>query len=55
MECWATATGGIKMTTTGASTPVPVEQEPSGNDLDDAIGDYVRAYLLWHGRTARSS
>ncbi len=38
------------MTTTGASTPVPVEQEPSGNDLDGAIGDYVRTYVLWHGR-----
>ena len=38
------------MTTTGASTPVPIEQEPSGNDLDDAIGDYVRTYVLWHGQ-----
>ena len=38
------------MTTTGASTPVPVEDEPRRDDLDDAIGDYVRTYVLWHGR-----
>ena len=38
------------MTTTSTSTPVPVEEEPSGNDLDGAIRDYVRTYVLWHGR-----
>ena len=38
------------MTTTSTSTPVPVEEEPTSNDLDDAIGDYVRTYVLWHGQ-----
>ncbi len=32
------------------STPIPVEEEPSGNDLDGAIRDYVRTYVLWHGQ-----
>ena len=38
------------MTTTSSSVPMPVEDEPIGNDLDDAIGDYVRTYVLWHGQ-----
>ena len=38
------------MTIASTGTPVPVEEEPSGNDLDDAIGDYVRTYVLWHGK-----
>ena len=42
MECWATATGGIRLTTTNTRAPMPVEDEPTGNDLDDAIRDYVR-------------
>ena len=32
------------------STPIPAEEEPIGNDLDDAIGDYVRTFVLWHGQ-----
>jgi DNA invertase Pin-like site-specific DNA recombinase len=50
MECWATATGGIRLTTTNTRAPMPVEDEPTGNDLDDAIRDYVRTHVLWHGR-----
>ena len=38
------------MTTTGAGAPIPVEDEPAENDLDCAIRDYVRTYVLWHGR-----
>ena len=38
------------MTTTNVSTPIPVDDEPSCNDLADAIRDYVRTYVLWHGR-----
>ena len=36
------------MTTTNTSTPIPVEDE-SHDDLDYAIRDYVRTYVLWHG------
>ena len=50
MECWATATGGIRLTTTNTSTPIPVEDESHDGDLDYAIRDYVRTYALWHGR-----
>ena len=32
------------------SKPIPAEEEPIGNDLDDAIVDYVRTYVLWHGQ-----
>ena len=38
------------MTTTSSSVPLPVEDEPTGNDLEDAIVDYVRTYVLWHGQ-----
>ena len=38
------------MTTTNTSTPIPVEDESHGDDLDYAIRDYVRTYILWHGR-----
>ena len=38
------------MTITSTSTPIPVEAELSNNDLNDAIGDYVRTYVLWHSR-----
>ena len=50
MECWAIAAGGIRLTTTNTSTPIPVEDESHGDDLDYAIRDYVRTYILWHGR-----
>ena len=39
------------MTITSTGTPIPVDAELSNNDLDDAIGEYVRTYVLWHGRT----
>ena len=51
IEGWATATGGIRLTTTNTSTPIPVEDESHGDDLNDAIRDYVHTYVLWHGRT----
>jgi hypothetical protein len=38
------------MTTTNTSTPIPVEDEPSDDHLNYAIRDYVRTYVLWHGR-----
>ena len=38
------------MTTINTNEPVPAEDEPSGNDPDDAIRDYVRTYVLWHGQ-----
>ncbi len=38
------------MTTTGTSTPTPVENEPASDDLNYAIRDYVRTYVRWHGR-----
>ena len=38
------------MTTTAAATPVLVEDESHGDDLNSAIRDYVRTYVLWHGR-----
>ena len=38
------------MTTTNTSTPIPVEDKLLGDDLDYAIRDYVRTYVLWHGR-----
>ena len=38
------------MTTTSANTPIPAEDEPTGDDLGHAICDYVRTYVLWHGR-----
>ena len=37
------------MTTTNTGTPLPVEDE-SHDDLEYAIRDYVRTYVLWHGR-----
>ena len=39
----------MAITSTGA--PNPVDDEPTGNDLDDAVRDYVRTHVLWHGRT----
>ena len=38
------------MTTTNTSTPIPVENEPHDDHLNCAIRDYVRTYVLWHGR-----
>ena len=38
------------MTTPSTSTPIPMEDEPTVDDLDDAIRDYVRTYALFHGR-----
>ena len=38
------------MTITSANTPIPAEEEPTGDDLDGTIRDYVRTYVLWHGR-----
>ena len=38
------------MTTTNTSTPISVEDESHGDDLDHAIRDYVRTYVLWYGR-----
>ena len=38
------------MTSTGAGTPIPAEDETAADDLDDAIRDYVRTYVLWHGK-----
>ena len=38
------------MTTTNTSTPIPVEDESHDDDLDYVIRDYVRNYVLWHGR-----
>jgi len=38
------------MTTTETSAPHPVEEETTSNGQDDAIRDYVRTYVLWHGR-----
>ena len=39
------------MTTTKTGTPIPAEDENTGNGLDDAIRYYVRTYVLWHGQT----
>ena len=44
MEYWATATGGIRITTTKISAPNPAEDETVDGDLDYAIRDYVRTY-----------
>ena len=38
------------MTTTSASAPIPMEEEPSSDDLDGAIRDYVYTYALLRGR-----
>ncbi len=38
------------MTITRANTPIPVDEELSNNDLDGAVRDYVRTYVLWHSR-----
>ena len=38
------------MTTTGAGTPIPVENEPAEDDLDYAIRDYVHTYASVRGR-----
>ena len=38
------------MTITDTGTPIPVEDESHGDDLNSAIRDYVRTYVLWHGR-----
>ncbi len=38
------------MTITSTGRPIPVDEELSNNDLDGAIRDYVRTYVLWHGR-----
>ena len=40
----------MPMTTTNTSTPIPVEDEPADDHLNYAIRDYVRTYVLWHGR-----
>ena len=50
MECWATATGGISLITTKTREQIPVEDEPPDATLEDAIRDYVRTYVRWHGR-----
>ncbi len=39
------------MTITSTGTPNPAEDETAEDGLDDAIRDYVRTYVLWHGRT----
>ena len=44
------ATGGIRLTTTSPGTPIPAADETADGDLDDAIRDYVRTYVLWHGQ-----
>ncbi len=38
------------MTITSASTPIPVDEEPASDNLDDAIRDYVSTYALLRGR-----
>ena len=38
------------MTTKAPPTPTPDELAPADGDLGDAIRDYVRTYVLWHGR-----
>ncbi len=38
------------MTATKPGTPIPVAEEPTYGDLGRAIRDYVRTYVLWHGR-----
>ena len=38
------------MTITSTGRPIPVDEELSNNDPDGAIRDYVRTYVLWHGR-----
>ena len=38
------------MTTTDAGTPIPAADETADGGLDDAIRDYVRTYVLWHGK-----
>ena len=38
------------MTTTQTGTPIPAADETADGDLDDAIRDYVRTYVLWHGK-----
>ena len=38
------------MTITDTGTPIPGEDESHGSDLNSAIRDYVRTYVLWHGR-----
>ena len=38
------------MTITDTGTPIPVEDESHGDDLNSAIRDYVGTYVLWHGR-----
>ena len=38
------------MTITDTGTSIPVEDEPADDDLNYAIRDYVRTYVLWHGR-----
>ena len=40
----------MTITSTSTSTPITVVEEPAGDDLDYAIGEYVRTYVLWHGR-----
>ncbi len=32
------------------STPIPMEEEPASDNLEDTICDYVRTYVLWHGQ-----
>ena len=38
------------MTTTETGTPIPAADETADGGLDDAIRDYVRTYVLWHGQ-----
>ena len=38
------------MTITSTNTPITVDEELSNNDLDSAIHDYVRTYVLRRGR-----
>ena len=38
------------MTTTNTRAPIPLEDESHYATLDNAIRDYVRTYVLWHGR-----
>ena len=50
MECWSTATGGNRLTTTEYEAQILVENEPASDDLDSAIRDYVSTYALLRGR-----
>ena len=38
------------MTATKPGTPIPVKEEPTGDNLGHAMREYLRIYVLWHGR-----